>query len=166
MLAVGHITGRLTCLADSLALCYKSYVTFASWHITGRLTCPMPLLSIKLWVPQRGTGGSYVDKPAETLRLASLASYLVRAPNSRSGGHEFKSPVRQELGALTKSGKTLGVRCFYKLNKEDKRGRKLYTLMHTFLICSLLYSCSNSRFYCSARQALPFPQLVEKRSRP
>ncbi len=31
-------------------------------------------------------------------------SHLVRAPNSRSGGHEFESPVRQELGALTKSG--------------------------------------------------------------
>jgi hypothetical protein len=46
-------------------------------------------------VPQRGTG--------------------VRAPDSRSGGHEFESPVRQELGALTKSGKTLGVRSFYSI---------------------------------------------------
>jgi hypothetical protein len=27
----------------------------------------------------------------------------------RSGGHEFKSSVQQELGALTKSRKTLGV---------------------------------------------------------
>jgi len=26
---------------------------------------------------------------------------LVRAPNSRSGGREFKSPVWHELGALT-----------------------------------------------------------------
>jgi hypothetical protein len=40
-----------------------------------------------------------------------LASHIVRAPNSRSGGHEFKSPMRQELGALTKRGKTLGVMC-------------------------------------------------------
>jgi hypothetical protein len=39
-------------------------------------------------VPQRGTRGSYV-----------------RVPNSRSGGHEFESPVRQELGALTKKWK-------------------------------------------------------------
>ncbi len=42
-----------------------------------------------------------------------LASHLVRAPNSRSGGHEFESPMRQELGALFKSGKTLRVRSFY-----------------------------------------------------
>jgi hypothetical protein len=34
-----------------------------------------------------------------------LASHLVRAPNSRSGGHEFKSPVRQELGAQIKKWK-------------------------------------------------------------
>ncbi len=40
-------------------------------------------------------------------------SHLVRAPNSRSGGHEFESPLRQELGALTKSGKTFGARSFY-----------------------------------------------------
>jgi hypothetical protein len=33
-----------------------------------------------------------------------LASHLVRAPYSRFGGREFKSPM--ELGALTKSGKT------------------------------------------------------------
>jgi hypothetical protein len=52
-----------------------------------------------------------VEKPAETLRLASN---LVKTPNSRSGGHEFKSPVRQELGALTKSGKILGVRSFHR----------------------------------------------------
>ncbi len=30
-----------------------------------------------------------------------LASYLVRAPNSRSERHELKSPVLWELGALT-----------------------------------------------------------------
>jgi hypothetical protein len=61
-------------------------------------------------------------KPAETLRLASaIASYLVRAPNSSSGGQEFKSPVRRELGALTNSGKTLGVRSFY--NQQVWLGR-------------------------------------------
>jgi hypothetical protein len=42
-----------------------------------------------------------------------LASHLVRAPNSRFGGHEFEYPVRLVLGALTKSRKTLGVRSFY-----------------------------------------------------
>ncbi len=44
-----------------------------------------------------------VEQPAETLRLHRLASFLwVRVPNSRSRGHEFKSPVWQELSALTK----------------------------------------------------------------
>ncbi len=47
-----------------------------------------------------------------------LASHIVRASNFRSGGHEFESPVRQELGALTKSGKTLGVRSFYNLQAQ------------------------------------------------
>jgi hypothetical protein len=46
---------------------------------------------------QCSTGGSTVEKPAET--SIGLASHLVRAPNSRSGGHEFKSPVWQELSA-------------------------------------------------------------------
>jgi hypothetical protein len=45
-----------------------------------------------------------VEKPAETLRLASAASHLFRAANFRSGGHEF--------GALTKIGKALGFRSF------------------------------------------------------
>ena len=48
-----------------------------------------------------------------------LASHLVRAPNSRSGGHEFESLMRWELGALTKSGKTLGVRSFYSGDPDD-----------------------------------------------
>ncbi len=56
-----------------------------------------------------------VEKPAETLRLASAryGSHLVRAPNSRSGGHDFECPVRQKLVVLRKSGQTLGVRSFY-----------------------------------------------------
>ncbi len=62
---------------------------------------------------QRGTGGSTVEKPAETQTNFRLASHLVRAPNSRSGGPEFKSPMWRELSALTKSGKILGVRPFY-----------------------------------------------------
>ncbi len=31
-----------------------------------------------------------------------LVNHLVRASNSRSGGHEFEYPMRWELGALTK----------------------------------------------------------------
>jgi hypothetical protein len=62
---------------------------------------------------QSGTGGSTVDKPAVTHTSFRLASQLVRVPNSRSKGREFKSPKRQELGALTKSGKIFGVRSFY-----------------------------------------------------
>jgi hypothetical protein len=49
-----------------------------------------------------------VEKPAETQISIRLASHLVRDPNSRSGGHEFESPMRWELGALTKSEKTIG----------------------------------------------------------
>jgi hypothetical protein len=37
-----------------------------------------------------------------------LASYLVRAPNSRSERHELKAPVWWELGALTEVGRSLG----------------------------------------------------------
>ncbi len=48
----------------------------------------------------------------EACRDTQTIIHLVRAPNFRSGGHEFEWPMRQELGALTKSGKTLGVRSF------------------------------------------------------
>ncbi len=54
-----------------------------------------------------------VEKPAETQTCIRLASHLVRAPDSRSEGHEFESSMRREIGALTKSGKTHGVRSFY-----------------------------------------------------
>jgi hypothetical protein len=56
---------------------------------------------------------SLVEKPAEIQTNIRLASHLVRAPYSRSGGHEFESSVRRELSALTKSGKILGVMTFY-----------------------------------------------------
>ncbi len=59
---------------------------------------------------QSSTGGSTVEKPAKTQTSIWLASHLVRAPNYRSGGREFRSPLRRELGALTKSEKILGVR--------------------------------------------------------
>jgi len=54
-----------------------------------------------------------VEKPADTQPSTRLASHLVRAPNSRYERREFESPMRRELGALTKSGKILGVRSFY-----------------------------------------------------
>ncbi len=44
----------------------------------------------------------------DTQSSIRLASHLVRAPNSRSGGHEFESPVWRELGALTKMERSLG----------------------------------------------------------
>ncbi len=55
---------------------------------------------------------NFVEKPAKTQTSIRLASQLVRAqaPNYESGGYEHESPMRQELSALTKNGKTLGVR--------------------------------------------------------
>jgi hypothetical protein len=41
----------------------------------------------------------HVEKPAETQTSIRLASHLVRAPNSRSGGRKFESLIRRELGA-------------------------------------------------------------------
>jgi hypothetical protein len=49
---------------------------------------------------QCGTGGSYVEKPAETQTRVQLASHLVRAPNSKSGGREFGFQHGLEPGAL------------------------------------------------------------------
>jgi hypothetical protein len=54
-----------------------------------------------------------VEKPAKTQTSIRLGSHLVRAPNARSEGHEFESSMRREIGELTKSGKTHGVRSFY-----------------------------------------------------
>ncbi len=51
-----------------------------------------------------------VEKAAEAQTSIWLASHFVRGPNSRSGGREFESSIRLELGALTESGKILGVR--------------------------------------------------------
>jgi hypothetical protein len=42
---------------------------------------------------QSGTGGSTVEKPGETQTSIRLASHFIRAPNSRSRGHEFESPI-------------------------------------------------------------------------
>jgi hypothetical protein len=59
---------------------------------------------------QHGALGTTVEKPAETQTSIRLASHLVRAPNSWSGGHEFEYPGWIELDALTEGGMTLGVR--------------------------------------------------------
>ncbi len=48
------------------------------------------------------------ERERDTQTSIRLASHLVRAPNSRSGGHEFESPVRRQLGALTKMERSLG----------------------------------------------------------
>jgi hypothetical protein len=63
---------------------------------------------------------NFVEKPAEIQSSIQLACHLVRLPNSRSGGHEFESPIRRELGALTKSGKTLGVMFFLQFLSSQK----------------------------------------------
>jgi hypothetical protein len=52
------VIGRLTCPADSLAR--QTHLPDATSLHPGA-------------VPQRGTGGSYVEKPAEILRLASAS---------------------------------------------------------------------------------------------
>jgi hypothetical protein len=81
------------------------------------------------------TGGITVEKPAETQTSIRLASHLVRVPNSRSGGHEYESPMRRELRALIKSGKTLGVRSFYCQTVQNifvLPGSWLYLLIHTY----------------------------------
>jgi hypothetical protein len=47
-----------------------------------------------------------IEKPAETQNSIWIASHLVGAPNTSSGGLEFESPAWIELGALTEGGKT------------------------------------------------------------
>jgi hypothetical protein len=96
-----HVMDVLTCLADSLAQRHGRQ-NFS--------TKPRPCA-----VPKRYGRMSTVEKPAETQTSIQLASHLVRAPNSRSGGHEFESPMRRKLDELTKSGKTPGVWSFYNI---------------------------------------------------
>ncbi len=103
-LTAWHVIGRLTCLADSL---------YATADITSLLN--------QAHVQYQVEGGSTVEKPAETQTSIRLASHLVRAPNFRYGGRELESPMRRELGALTKNGKILGVRSFYNIMEYKKR---------------------------------------------
>ncbi len=88
-----------------------------------------------------------VENPAETVRLyIRLASHLVRAPNSRSGGHEFESPMR-ELGALTKNRNTLGVRSFYTTSicqRENSQGK------HVNIALDDIQNLSGLTVYCHA----------------
>ncbi len=84
-IAALHGTGRLTCLADSLAPRHGRHILIL-------------LLNQAHVQYKSGTEGSTVEKSAET---HWLASHLVRASNSRSGGHEFEYPMRLELDSLT-----------------------------------------------------------------
>jgi hypothetical protein len=60
------------------------------------------LLSLYIFLKSVNFTKGVVEKAAETQTSIGLASHLIRAPKSRSGGREFESPVRRELGALTK----------------------------------------------------------------
>ncbi len=77
---------------------------------------------------QCGTGGSTVEKPAKTQISIRLASHFVRAPNS---GREFESPMRRELGAMTKNvERSLGSFLFptaglFRLNRALEEANKL-----------------------------------------
>jgi hypothetical protein len=93
MVTVWHVTGRPTCLADSLV--WQTHLPNAKADDT----CLLNQAHVQY---QRGTGGSTVEKPAKTQTVIRLASHLVRVPNSRSWEHEFEFPAWWELAALTK----------------------------------------------------------------
>jgi hypothetical protein len=111
-----------------LTILYMVYGTTASYTGLWMVACGSLTSFIYCTenVPWAGGGGGdvnkigltsmiifcYAEKP-DTQTSIRLASHLVRAPNSRFGGHEFEYHVRLVLGALTKSRKTLGVRSFY-----------------------------------------------------
>ncbi len=105
-LAAWNVTGRLTCPTPR-----QSCVTLTAWHVTCRLTCLADSLA------QHHFSTPRCSTPARYWREICREACLVRAPNYRSGGCEFESPMRQELGALTKTGKTLGVRSFYSVTR-------------------------------------------------
>ncbi len=77
--------------------------------------------------------GAMLETPAETLGLAS--SHLVRVPNSRSGGHEFESPVWRVH--WLKWIKILGVRSFYSGDPD---------MIMSCLTCSTLSVCLSDSF--------------------
>jgi hypothetical protein len=92
-LAAWHVIGRLTCLADSLAGRHGR-----QYFSTKPSLCA---------VPKRYWREHCREACQETQTSIWLASHLERlTPDLEE--HEFESPVRKELGALTKSEKILG----------------------------------------------------------
>jgi hypothetical protein len=74
-----------SCFASIFTHTYRSIHAIKSWFLEERALVKNPTL---------------LEKPAVTQTSIWLASHLVRASNS--GGHEFESPMRRELCALTK----------------------------------------------------------------
>jgi hypothetical protein len=66
-------------------------------HLPGRLTCPSAMADDTSLYPnvvsKTNLRELYEEKPAETQTCIWLASYLVRVPNSYSGGSKCESPV-------------------------------------------------------------------------
>jgi hypothetical protein len=101
-----------------LSLFYTFYTCLYAVIIT-REDFVMPIFRPPFFPPpltHRGRGGGimycqFVDCTNKFQGTATgkfrLAINLVRASNSRSGGHEFKSPVWQELYALRPNPKSL-----------------------------------------------------------
>jgi hypothetical protein len=91
------------CLTAFQSQLGTSLVDSLAWqtHLPDATTYSTSLLNQAHVQYQNGTGGSTVEKPAETQTSIWLASHLVRGPYSRSGGREFESPMLRELGALT-----------------------------------------------------------------
>ncbi len=87
----------------------------------------------------------------DTQTSIRLASHLVRVPNSRSGGHEFESPIQREFSARTKSGKTLGVRSFYSI--LDKLNSLTQINVPCFAGSWEYFACSKFKIW------IIFPQL-------
>jgi hypothetical protein len=106
---------------------------------------------------QSTTEGSTVEKSAETQTSIRLASHLVRAPNSRSGGYEFASPMRRELGALTKSEVRLSTGPIYTNTSKNRIQETIYFIG---LICRLApgFNYRGARVVCCGRiLALRYP---------
>jgi hypothetical protein len=83
---------------------------------------------------QHCSGGSTVEKPAETQTSIWLTSHFIRAPNSLPKGHKFESPAWIELGALTEGGKTLGVKVFLQCHLYPEKRTIVRGFIRVFLI--------------------------------
>ncbi len=109
-----------SCHAWHVAHCSKGCVRLAALYFTDRLIGPADSLARHhatflhpKAVPMRYWRGLCREASRDTQTSIWLAVHLVRAPNSRIGGHEFGSLVWRQLVALTKKGKFMGVRSFY-----------------------------------------------------